>query len=531
MSLHFCLSIHFLFPAFHGRRDGGKPEWPPSPMRVFQSLVAAAEARCRAESLALPVKSALEWLEKQAAPVLIAPSSVSASGYRLSVPNNAMDIVAGAWCRGNYSNSGDANPAKHRTMKAVRPALLLGGETMHYLWSLRDPIGEEVRGHVEALQEVARNVVALGWGIDMAVGHATVLSDDQVSALPGERWLPYSTSVVDGSRVPVAGTLNDLVHRHKHFLARIGPDGLSPPRPLSVYQTVEYKPASRPPSRPVAAFSLLTLDASGFRAFDTARRALTVAGMLRHTAKCAAEKSGWAEKKINAVILGHGDSTDPSHVPVQSGRFAYLPLPSLEPRGDGKARVVGNVRRVILASFAEDFESEIVWARRTLSGAELIDEKKQTVALLSLLPKTDRVVVQYTQQAASWVTVTPVVLPGYDDPDHYRRRLKNGIVADEQKKLLSRLDDRIDGLLRKAIIQAGFSRVLAEHAELEWRSSGFLPGADLASRYGVPDHLRRFPRLHVRLRWRDAQKRSVQVSGPICLGGGRFYGIGLFAAV
>lgn len=531
MAHYLCVSIRLLAPAFHGRRDGGKPEWPPSPMRVFQSLVAVAEARYRAESLALHVKSALEWLEKQAAPVLIAPASVSASGYRLSVPNNAMDIVAGAWCRGNYSNSGDANPATHRTMKAVRPTLLLDGSAVYYLWPLHDPIGGEVRGHVEALQEVARSVVALGWSIDMAVGHAAILSDDQVSALPGERWLPYSTSVADGLRVPVPGTLNDLVHRHQGFLARLGPDGLSPPPPLSTYRIVEYKPANRPPSRDVAAFSLLKLDASGFRTFDTARRALTVAGMLRHTAKCAAEKSGWAEKKINAVILGHGDSTDPHHVPVQSGRFAYMPLPSLEPRGDGKARVVGNVRRVILASFAEDFESEIAWARRTLSGAELIDEKKRPVALLSLLPKTDRVVVQYTQQAASWATVTPVVLPGYDDPDHYRRRLKNGIGAHEQKKLLSRLDDRIDGLLRKAIIQAGFSGVLAEHAELEWRNSGFLPGVDLASRYGVPDHLRRFPRLHVRLRWRDAQKRSVQVSGPICLGGGRFYGIGLFAAV
>ncbi|MFZ1889316.1 MAG: type I-U CRISPR-associated protein Csb2 [Candidatus Binataceae bacterium] len=533
MAHYLCVSIRLLAPAFHGRRDGGKPEWPPSPMRVFQSLVAAAEARCRAESLALHVKSALEWLEKQAAPVLIAPASVSASGYRLSVPNNAMDIVAGAWCRGNYSNSGDANPATHRTMKAVRPTLLLDGSAVHYLWPLHDPIGGEVRGHVEALQEVARSVVALGWGIDMAVGHATVLSDDQVSALPGERWLPYSTSVADGLRVPVPGTLNDLVHRHQRFLARLGPDGLSPPPPLSTYRFVEYKPASRPPSRDVAAFSLLKLDASGFRAFDTVRRGLTVAGMMRYVLKVAAARAGWSESDINSLILGHGESGDSDeHIAIGPRRFAYLPLPSIEARREGNARVVGSIRRVILSSFKEDFEAQVAWARRTLSGQELISEdEKQPLALLSLLPTTDRVVGRYTQQAASWVTVTPVVLPGYDDPDHYRRRLKNGIVADEQKKLLSRLDDRIDGLLRKAIIQAGFSRVLAEHAELEWRSSGFLPGADLASRYGVPDHLRRFPRLHVRLRWRDAQKRSVQVSGPICLGGGRFYGIGLFAAV
>ena len=138
---------------------------------------------------------------------------------------------------------------------------------------------------------------------------------------------------------------------------------------------------------------------------------------------------------------------------------------------------------------------------------------------------------RYIQPAASWATVTPLVLPGYDDPGHYRRRLKNGTFAEEQKVLLKRLGDRIDGLLRKAIIQAGFPKMLADHAELEWRFAGFWPGSDLVGRYRVPEHLRCFPRFHVRLEWRDARQRPVQVSGPICLGGGRFYGVGLFAAL
>ncbi|MGD0291560.1 MAG: type I-U CRISPR-associated protein Csb2 [Candidatus Binataceae bacterium] len=533
MALRLCISIRFLAPAFHGSRDADKPEWPPSPMRVFQSLVAAAAARWRAESFTQRIRSAFEWLEKQAAPMLITPTSVSSFGYRLSVPNNAMDIVAKAWCRGNYSNSGDANPATHRTMKAVRPTLLLDGAAVHYLWPLHDPIGEGVSGHVEALQEIARSVVALGWGVDMAVGHATVLSDDQVSALSGERWLPYSTSVADGLRAPVPGTLNDLIHRHKHFLARLGPDGLSPPPPLSTFRIVEYKPASRPRLRAVAAFSLLKLDASGFRGFDTVRRGLTVVGMMRHATKTAAAGAGWSESDINTLILGHGESPNSGdHVPTGPRRFAYLPLPSIEARREGAARVVGSIRRIILSSFTEEFAAQVGWARRTLSGQELIDEdKKQPVALLSLLPATDKVVQRYTQSAASWATVTPVVLPGYDDPDHYRRRLKSKVGADEQKKLLNRMDDRIDGLLRKAIVQAGFSQTLADHAELEWRNVGFWPGADLVSRYGVPEHLRRFPRFHVRLQWRDARNRLTRIPGPICLGGGRFYGLGLFAAL
>jgi CRISPR-associated protein Csb2 len=527
MPSYFGLSIRFLDPAFHGRRDGGEPEWPPSPLRLFQSLVAAAGALRRAQALA----PALKWLEQQGAPILVAPAAVTGSGYRLSVPNNAMDVVARAWCRGNYSNSGDADPKRHRTMKTVRPRYMLDGDAVHYLWHLPDPFTDEVRGYVEALSALARSVVALGWGVDMVVGHGEIMGGEQADALRGERWMPESMATSDGLRVPVQGTLDAVIQRHERFLKRLEGGAFTAPPPLSVYHMVEYRRSIDPRSRPVAIFSLLRPDASGFQAFDTVRSALTVAGMMRHTVRLAAESAGWPDSRVNKFILGHAESADgDEHVPVGPQRFAYLPLPSIEPRGEGKARVVGSVRRVTLTTFAGDGQAEITWARRNLSGQELVDQKrKQPVALLSLIPETEKVVRYYTERAASWATVTPLVLPGYDDSAHYRRRLKRGTSADEQKQLLARLDRRVDGLLRKAITQGGFSTVLADNAQLEWRKVGFWPGTDLANRYGVPDHLRRFPRFHVRLHWRDADKRPVQVPGPVCLGGGRFYGLGLFA--
>jgi CRISPR-associated protein Csb2 len=527
MTSHFCLSLHFLDRAFHGGGDGSEREWPPSPLRVFQALVAAA-ARRNAGELDANARFALEWMERQPPPVVVAPTSIEGTGYRLSVPNNAMDIVARAWSRGNDSNSGDANPATHRTMKAVRPMLLLG-DAVHYFWELPVPIPDEVRGHIEALWGIAAEVVALGWGLDLVVGHGAILSDEQARALPGERWLPLGDASDGGLRVPVEQTLDDVTERHRRFLQRIGPDGFVPPPPLSVYRKVEYRRATDVPSRSVAAFSLLDLEASRFVAFDTASRALTVAGMMRHAAKTAAARSGWPD---DAFVLGHGSSGDAEeHVAVGPRRFAYLPLPSIEARGEGRGRVAGSVRRVMLSTFARGCEDEIAWARRTLSGEELVNQDKKRVAILSLIPTNEGVVRRYTQAAAEWATVTPVVLPGYDDPRHYRRRLKAEIGAEEQKELLGRLDDRIDGLLRKAIVQAGFSEVLAEHAQIEWRKGGFWPGTDLADCYGVPDHLKRFPRLHVKILWRDADGKLVQVPGPICLGGGRFYGLGLFAAV
>ncbi|MBM4250126.1 MAG: type I-U CRISPR-associated protein Cas5/Cas6, partial [Euryarchaeota archaeon] len=306
----------------------------------------------------------------------------------------------------------------------------------------------------------------------------------------------------------------------------------TPPLSVSAYEKVEYRRATDSQPRPLAVFSLLKPDASGFRVFDTTQKALTVAGMMRHATGVAAEKAGWSKSDINAFILGHIESqTSEEHVPVGPKRFVYLPLPSIEARGEGKACVVGSVRRALLTTFVDGCRDKIIWARRALSGQELVNEKtKQPIALLSPISANEKVVQYYTRPAASWSTVTPVVLPGYDDPAHYRRRLKSGTNTEVQKQLLARLDHRIDGLLRKAITQAGFSKALADNAEIEWRKTGFWPGTDLAERYGVPDHLKRFPRIHVRIRWCDADKRPVQILGPICVGGGRFYGLGLFAS-
>jgi CRISPR-associated protein Csb2 len=200
----------------------------------------------------------------------------------------------------------------------------------------------------------------------------------------------------------------------------------------------------------------------------------------------------------------------------------------------------------------------IDWAGRALSGMDLIPDRVQdcadgcnhseiqpaevqrdllrtvqnrpAVAMLARIPDKAKMVQRYIRPASAWSTVTPMLLPGYDDPRHYRRRLKNGVSADEQRRLLARLERRIDALVRKAIVQAGFSDILTQNAVLDWRKTGFWPGTDLADRYAIPQKLRKFSRYHVRILWRDVSGMPIPVPGPICLGAGRFFGLGLFAA-
>ena len=196
---------------------------------------------------------------------------------------------------------------------------------------------------------------------------------------------------------------------------------------------------------------------------------------------------------------------------------------------------------MLVTCYSEDEEDKVVWAQRALSGRGLIPEKtniaeikQEPLAILTKInPNIDKIVPYYMPEhgAVTWATVTPVVLPGYDDPAHLRRRLKNTTAAEEQIHLLERLNERIDGLIRKAIVQAGFSQSLADHAEIEWRKVGFWPGTEHADRYGIPDHLKRFPRYHIKIGWYDSKGESVLISGPVCIGGGRYYGLGLFASI
>jgi CRISPR-associated protein Csb2 len=506
MTRHLVLSFRFLAPRFHGRGDEGAPEWPPSPLRVFQAVVAAA---ARAGALEA-TRDALNWLEQRDPPLIVAPEAkLSARGYRLSVPHNSMDLVARQWSRG-----GEGNTAEHRAMKNVRPHHLPEDTVVHYVWLMG--------GDAPVLPELiaaTRGVVALGWGVDLVVGSGAVVDSVELARLSSAA--PVWETRVDGRRklrAPTKGTLDDLSRRHSAFLERtsLADPTLRPPGSISAFRIVAYGREDQPRNPEVAAFTLRRVDTDGLRAFDSARRGMAVAGMLRHAVRVAAERAGWDEARVGATVLGHGDGDEP--------RMLLAPLPSIEPRGRD-AEKVGAVRRVMV--FTTDAQGrDSAWAARALGGMDLVDEETGEVqAVLAATTPDDRVLRRYTMESAVWATVTPLVLPGYDDPGGLREKLRKLTRGDEQRSLLERLMKRREALVRKAIRHAGLGDQLAFTAQIETREIAFLAGVERASRYAVPSHLTKAPRLHVKLTW------SFRVSGPLCIGRGRFSGLGLFAAM
>jgi CRISPR-associated protein Csb2 len=477
---------------------------------LFQASVCAATARWRDNEFKEHARPALQWIETIQPSIVTPTVSDDSCGFRMYVPNNSGDLMTAAWARGDS----DASMAKFRVEKDVRPTRM-HNDTVHFLY----PLANGECPHFDVLQTAARSITHLGWGVDMVAGNATIISEEDATKLPGERWLPADGPTDRNLRVPIRGTLRNLLDKHQAFLNRLSKDGFRTVPPLGVFDVVGYRRATDALPRRWAAFAILKPDLNGNRAFGTARRCRDVAAWVRNATGIACD--GWPFGNVASFVHGHDSTNDtmPLKGKTADDRFMYLPLPTLIPAPLNR---VESIRRVLVATPAK-FADRLDFARKRLPGQELIDEKTgEVVGMLNLLPTNDWVLKQYTETSRTWSTVTPVVLPGYDDPDHLRRRLRTNENAEVQSRLLAQLDSRVDGLLRKALRQAGFSSEMAESAQLEWRNVGFRAGVDLARRYCRPENLGRFPAYHVRVRF------SNPIRGPIAIGAGRYRGFGLF---
>lgn len=358
MSDYLKISITFLDQRFHGRCDGGQPEWPPSPLRVFQALVAAAAQRCNERSKLVQAAPALRWLETLPHPEIVAgAASPSKYPYRLYVPDNVGDKVARSWSRGR-----EASIAGHRTEKDVRPVHLTD-DTFHLLYPIESR-GSQVNKHIQHLTSATRSITHLGWGIDMVAANAAVIDHGEAGKLSGHRW----RSATEGGaslRVPVNGTLADLMRKHNDFLNRLDKDGFHPVPPLTKFDVQSYRRDDDPAQRPFRVFELRRTDGSRFR--YPHRRFIHIAGMLRHLAieamKLAPPKDV-DEAWIETYVAGHAKEGATEH-----RQLSYLPLPSL-----GHIHADPGVRRVMLAGSPGE-KSLLDYIARRLAGQILKPER------------------------------------------------------------------------------------------------------------------------------------------------------------
>lgn len=487
-----CISIRFLQPYAHCRDENGDPEWPPSPLRLLQALVAASAGRWNERRKLNQAIPPLHWLESLKPPQIITPASRPSTGFQLYVPDNTADLLVSAWKRG------DVTKQTKRTEKAVCPTHL-DGEAVHYLY----PLTDSGCPHLELLFAAARSITHVGWGIDMAVGDACVLSEEQVGQLPGVRWHP----VADGGtplRVHRSGTLEDLARKHTNFLNRVTDNGFRPVAPLRVFDVVGYRRQDEPLGRPWRVFELRNTDGSHFRYPHW--RLIHIAGMVRHLAVAAMEKDppeGVAKTWVEAYVAGHAEASSDHR------QFSYLPLPSA-----GHDYTDPGVRRVMIAAPVGD-DAWLDHVVRRLAGEQLKPLRGDEFAgceapLLVPMPRQarDGVVRCYTEPANIWHSFTPVILPGHDDHKPEKTRT----------------------LIERALRQSGIDQA----CEFEWSafsrfaksySAHKYDGQKRPQGYVRPSYLNGLTAVHLTLQF----KENLQMPGPLVIGAGRHCGFGFMA--
>jgi CRISPR-associated protein Csb2 len=449
----------------------GGAEWPPAPFRLLQAIVAG----CR--SIDIP---GLGWLEHQAPPFILATNEPPAVRFRRSIPNNADT-------RKPHSALSLRDIVHRRIEDPVR-----------YCYPLRTAADHDAAQSVIA---AATQVHTLGTGEDMCTVRGLVATHAPESDATIRLWLPTTGGgagvSVDSEvwlRVAVPGSLQSLEDRFQAFQRRLnsGDDGYA--RPVSapaLHRTVAYRTSDDMPRTALLALRLVQLgDQETFRRFH-AEDAVVVGGMLRHAVMRLADVNLPA---LADFAAGYGTEIDPNH------RMSWVPVPSI-----GHAHADGLIRRAVLLARAADAQAlGDLTAWMPADGVALVDEASgECVAMaVPVDPADEPVLRHYLAPTKDWVSVTPVVLPGEYGGGDIRVMTK---------------------LLHKAVRESGIDPGLIEGAEFS-KSAFIKQGARLRDVKLKDWTAKNLILYHVRLRFRSA------VRGPLVLGRGRHFGLGLFCA-
>ncbi len=466
------LTIRFFTDHYHGA------DWPPSPARLFQALVAAGKTGAPSREWASGQQNALEWLERLGPPEIFARRNQSGKRYTLFVPNNSLD--------------GDKST---KTSKIVAPRLLtkhsIGQPDVVYRWPVEGQTAA-AQEHIASLDFLASHLRALGWGLDFAAAIANLADEPPPAGL--EQFTPDPRGGMS-LRTPIPGLLQHLDESHNSFVKRIAKDGVNPYARPTHFGEARYRLANSWRERRCIALELQSNDGESFvMRWDQTQ---TVAAWLRHAASEALKQEELKQSWIDSYVLGH---TEPHDL---GKRLSFVPLPSIgHPHSDG------GIRRVMIVeppSAEEKDRQALDFLGIKLPGWLLTDERGTQVAALTPLQDKSKVLPFYTRKKARvWRTVTPMILHGFNSA---RGRLSLA---------------KTDRLLCQAFEAAGFPETIID--EITFQPAPYWSGSAAARDIRVPRHLEQWPRLHVRVEF------GVPVDGPVLAGIGRHLGIGVFAA-
>ena len=504
MTRTLILSVRFYDGRYHGTGD-----WPPSPARLFQALVAAA---------ALPglddvKREALRWLEKLDAPTIAAPAEHKGRNVNLFVPNNDLDAKGGDIRR----------IAEIRTAtKRIRPRLFDAAVPLLYIWRFDDN-----ESQAKCIRGIANGLYQLGRGVDMAWAVGELIDEARTEKLlsdyPGAIYRPSQTGKGLALDCPDDGSLTSLENRYKANAQRF----------THVNGKIQFANAAKPRFRAVAYNSPATRLLFDLR-YTTAPGAPFASWPLESTAtlvqklrndvvdKFTGLKLGSPldEGTINRVLIGR-DATEAD----KALRVRIIPIPSI-----GHIHAHPGIRRVLveIPPNCPIRADDMAWG---FAGLEVIApvHDEETGEILSspvelVKADDDSMLAHYgvaeEHAARLWRSVTPLVLP----EDARQRRIdpaKSHPKVEDGKELTRELQRACCAVLQ-ALRHAGRrEKVVGIRVQRE----PFSARGERAEAFVSGTRFSKHQLWHVEIEFAEA------VSGPLILGNGRYGGLGLMAPV
>ena len=491
---------------FHDGRYHGAGDWPPSPARLFQALVAAA---------ALPElddakRSALAWLEQLPTPTIAAPAAHSGQNVNLYVPNNDMDAPK---VGGDLRKIGKIRTATKR----IRARLFDAAVPLLYIWCFD---GDE--SQAKLICDIANDLYQLGRGVDMAWAIGEVLNEakaeEQLSNYPGPIYRPSQGGKGLALDCPVKDSFASLETRHKANAQRF----------TRVNGKTQFANAPKPRFRAVAYNSPATHLLFELRR-TTARGAPFAPWPLKNTAAlvrslrdgaCGKLEPHIGSGVVEKVLIGR-EATEAD----KALRIRIIPLPSIgHPHADlGIRRVLVEVP-VDCPIRADD----VAWG---FAGLEVIapvtDEETGEImsSPVELVKADDKaMLVHYgvaeARTARLWRSVSPLALP----EEARRRRTEPANRREEAKGGKERADEqqRACHAVMQALRHAGLREKVAG---LRVRREPFYAKGERAECFATGTRFSKHQLWHVEIQFGEA------VSGPLVLGNGLYGGLGLMAPV
>ena len=510
MSQALILSIRL-----HDGRYHGQPEWPPSPARVFQALLAGSS---QGHALSTDCRAALTWLERLPAPVIAAPSARQGQGFRNYVPNNDLDAVG----------RDPRRVAEIRTAKSVRPRLFDPQTPFLYVWRF-----EQEGENAAKICEMAERIYQLGRGTDMAWAWAEIAGEEEI-----ERRLTANGDVLycpakqgDGEALacPEPGSLASLEDRFAKASRRFAGDGRAQqvfsqaPKPR--FGTIAY---NSPPRRFLFELRQITNEAP-FTLWPLAKASSLVESVRDRGAEKLAHALPDTAGVIDRVFIGrNAKGAD------KAERIRIIPLPSI-----GSAHVVRSIRRLLVEvpTNCPLRDDDIAWA---FSGLDVIDLNTGEITGSLVRSADEGMLGHYGIDGERgnghrvWRTVTPVALPERAarrriDPRRLREELaaaqpsmtpqfKEAKAGRERAGEEVRAAASVVDALRHANTLAQTENIRVQREPFEGRGAR---AADFAG--GT-----RFAKERL---WHAEITFRSPVRGPLVIGDGRYLGLGLMAPV